>query len=174
VHRDGLDEVDPDCETVTPTLTPGPTPTPTAVPTRAPFPLPNTVPLATRAPISRFDRVAPTATLRVDARPRSLRVRSLGLAVRVTCDEPCSASASLRASSGTVQALKRRGVRAGGVVASGAKTDFAAGTRTVRVFLNASGRRALHRLVAGTYVVTVKVSDRAGNTRRLTQALSFR
>jgi hypothetical protein len=65
-------------------------------------------------------------------------------------------------------------VRATGVLASGAATNFAAGMRTVRVVLNATGRRALKRLPAGTYVLTVAVMDRAGNARHLTRTLRVR
>ena len=101
-------------------------------------------------------------------------MRSLGLAVPFTCDEPCLATAELRATAATARTLKRRGVRASGVLARGAVNEFGSGQRTLRVFLNATGRRALRKLLVGTYVLTVEVSDRAGNTRKRTRTLRFR
>ena len=130
VHRDALDEIESDCESVTPAPSPSPTPTPIATPVRpARTPTPTVTPSPRPIPSSPLvDRRAPTLQLRVDARPRSLRVRSLGLAVRFTCDEPCLATAELRATMATARTLKRRGVRANGVLARGAVNEFGPGS----------------------------------------------
>jgi hypothetical protein len=101
-------------------------------------------------------------------------MRSHGLAVAITCNEPCRGTAELRASAATARALRRRGLRADGVLARGATTGLATGTRTVRAFPNAAGRRALKRLPSATYVLTIAVMDRAGNIRHLTRTLRAR
>jgi hypothetical protein len=101
----------------------------------------------------------------LDARPDAGRVLAQGLALSVGCDEPCTVTAELRATSATARALRRRGVRAGGVLARGTRAQLGAGTRAVRVALNATGRRALRKLRRGTYTLTVTVADRAGNAR---------
>jgi hypothetical protein len=41
----------------------------------------------------------------------------------------------------------------------------------MRAFLNAPGRRALEQLPAGRYMLTVTVTDPAGNARHLTRTL---
>ena len=172
VHRDALDEIDSDCEIVTPVISP----TPTATPVRpGPIPTPTFTPSPRPIPSRPIaDRRAPAVQLRVEARPRSQRVRSLGLAVPFTCDEPCLATAELRATTATARTLKRRGVRASGVLGRGAVNEFGSGPRTLRVFLNATGRRALRKVLVGTYVLTVEVSDRTGNTRKQSRTLRFR
>ncbi len=182
--RDAFDELIA-CETLTPAVidpvdpepTPTPTPTASATPTATPSVTPREfVPRrpqpATRPPAA--DRTAPKASLRLSARPRAAQLRTSGLAVTVTCDEPCTATATVRASARTVRALKRRGVRANGVLGRGSVPTPAAGSRTVRVRLNATGRRALRRLAGGSYTLTVTVKDAAGNTRTLMRTLSPR
>jgi Ca2+-binding RTX toxin-like protein len=168
-RRDAIDDVDADCEVVTQATAPDPKTTVTPVQVVRP-----PVESLHRIAPTPIDRVAPRAALRVDAHPRSRRIRSHGLAVAITCNEPCRATAELRASVATARALKRRGVRANGVLARGATTKLAAGARTVRVFPNAAGRRALKRLPSATYVLTVDVIDRAGNRRHLTRTLRAR
>jgi Ca2+-binding RTX toxin-like protein len=164
---DRIDDEAPDCETVVIGARTALTPGPVVIGITGPGP-------PSRAPVTPIDRIAPHATLRVDPRPRSLRVRALGLAVAITCDERCATSAQLRAAPATVKALKRRGVRASGVLADAGTNQLTPGRQTLRVFLNATGRRALHRLLAGTYVLTVRVTDAAGNARRLSLTLRFR
>ncbi len=166
LRRDVLDEFE-GCETITvgpPPTTPPPPPPPAPTPPPPPPP----------PPVTPIDRVAPRATLSVSSRPLARRLRSVGLLARVTCDEPCVLAVELRASSSTVRSLRRRGVRAAGVLGRGAVTNHAAGTRSVRLRLNATGKRALRVLPRGSYVLRVRVRDRTGNLRRLSQVLRVR
>jgi Ca2+-binding RTX toxin-like protein len=167
-QRDLSDDVDADCELVT-TAHVEATPTPTVTPVPTATLVPRRIPVT---PVTRIDRAAPHATtLRVAKRLHAKTVLGEGFLVTAGCDEPCRVFAELRASSTTVNALKRRGVKAAGVLADGALTTAASGTRRFAVVLNASGRRALRKLERGTYTLTVTVADAAGNTRKETRRL---
>jgi hypothetical protein len=127
----------------------------------------------TRPPAVPVDRTAPKLVLRVSAHPSARGVRAHGLRITVSCDEPCVVTAKLRASPATAKALRRRGIHAAGLLARGTLATPATGARTLRVSINAAGRRALHRLKAGTFMLTVQVTDRSGNARHVSKTLRF-
>ncbi len=156
VRADDIDAVSADCEVADDSgPTPGPDPTPLSPPS-----VPGLVPAT---PVFVTDRVAPTATLRVASRVKSRTMRSRGVTITLTCNELCRASFELKAASATARRVMARGtLRLGGPP-----------TRRLRLKLNADGRRALRRVPTGRYVLTVRVSDVAGNVRTITRTLRF-
>lgn len=127
------------------------TPVTSTTTTGATPPSPSATTVTTTSATAAPDVVAPTVVV---TRPRSL-------AVLLALSEPGRATAVLRA--GTV------------VLARGATTFTAAGRRTLRLALTASGRTrraAAGGRIAGT--LTVRVVDAAGNTRSVTRHVTLR
>jgi len=170
VEFDEIDALSDECE-----LPSDPEPTPTATPVATATATPSTPALPQRPPTTTpRDTVAPAATLRAPARARARTMRSRGVTLTLTCGELCRASFELKAVAATARTLERRRVSgARGVMARGSLRLGGPPTRRLTLKLTADGRRALGRVPAGRYVLTVKVSDFAGNVRTITRTLRF-
>src|SRR5262249_2999308 len=97
-----------------------------------------------------IDAGAPRASLHVASGVRAATLRGRGMKLTVRCDEPCRVHAELTGKQG--------------VAARGALTQFSAQARTLRL----KSRRAAR---PGRYSLTLTVTDRAGNARRIVRTL---
>ena len=150
VWRDTRDTPDDDCEFVQAgprPPDPEPTPTATATPTTTPTPTPTPAPRPTPRAI---EDGAPRASVKVVGRLRAATLRAQGLKLTVRCDEPCRVRAELTG---------RRGVAARGEL-----TRLSAQVRTLRL----TSRRAWR---PGRYTLTLTITDRGGNARRIVRTL---
>jgi len=115
------------------------------------------------------DRVPPHATVAIAATRRLSSLRAHGLRLRISCDERCSAQATL-----TLIGVRRRRAHASGIGAGRVTLPAADTARSVRIGLNRSAKRHLRRAATARFVLRVTVFDVAGNHRALRRNLSFR
>jgi len=153
----------PSTTTVPTTTSPAPAPT-----TAAPGPAPTTQP----APMS--DTVAPLASLSTAARQRVRTVRRLGLRLRATCLENCTATALLSLSPRDAKRLRLGSGNRTVSIGRRVRALTSASTTALAVRLTPTASRALARLTRPvTATLTVVFVDAAGNRRTLRKAVTL-
>jgi hypothetical protein len=99
-------------------------------------------------------------------------MRARGVRFTITCNHWCRATAEMTATPATVRALARRRIAAAGVMARGSYRHGA--HRSLRLKLTPEGLRALRRVPAGSYTVTITLTSWGGtNPVVVTRSLRF-
>ncbi len=173
VVGDAIDSVTDDCESVDgPPQPPGsggggggtPPPTPPH-----PHPIVHTHPPITH-PLVNIDHTAPHGSLFI---PKTLRLAALlkhGLAVRVSCDEPCAINATLVAT----KISGRRAHAASRTLARKALPLASTSPRRVTLRLSSRGRRLLRNAHSANVRLDMTFTDASGNHHTQRRSLHFR
>jgi Ca2+-binding RTX toxin-like protein len=175
VVKDDLDVVAADCEQVggpaDPTEPTDPTgPTGPTGPTRPTGPTGPTGP--TNPPVV-IDRTAPTASVSMASRLHLGKLLSGGLKVKVKSTESGKVAVTLTAESTTARWLKRHGLKAKSVLASGRANATGGSAKTLTLRLGRKARKALRDLDVARLKLVITVTDGVGNKRTLTRHLKF-
>ena len=97
-----------------------------------------------------------------------------GLTFTVRSNESGRLTAVLTAESTTARVLKRHGLKANAVLWSGRANATAGATKTLKLRLSRTARRALEGVQLAKLKLVVTVIDSAGNKRTITQHLRIR
>ena len=102
------------------------------------------------------------------------KLLSGGLKVKVKSNESGKFTAKLTAESTTARWLKRHGMKAKSVLASGRANATAGSSKSLTLRLNRKARNALRGTAVAKLKLVITVMDRAGNKRTVTRHLKFR
>jgi subtilisin family serine protease len=154
---------------------PAPTPSPQTTPgspgPAAPAPTaPVGAPAQTVAPARAPDRIAPGLTVRAPARLALRQARANGVRVTARCSERCALRLGLVVDRATGRRLRLTST----VLARGEAHISTAGAIDRVVRLSATSRRRLARARTVRVTVTAQATDRAGNRRTRSAALTLR